>query len=185
MLTTAAASMTGTDLLLLTTLALWGFYLALAQGCPLIVLSPIPIIATADFASLQFPGPPDPPPPSRIVQRLRRRLNRFIYHSVNLLKCRHDSRVIQVSPWQRLGAAALGRRATAGSRLHNWPVQPCCTFSAPRSWPHLPTGRNRQAWRAAAFWNHAPPLAKSWLATINILSITADVSPVPPEHGGG
>jgi hypothetical protein len=59
MLTTAAASMTCTDLLLLTPLALWGFYLALAQGCPLIVLGPIPIIATADFDSA-IPWPARP-----------------------------------------------------------------------------------------------------------------------------
>ena len=36
MLTTADAVMTGTDLLLLTPLALWGYHLAEAEGCPLI-----------------------------------------------------------------------------------------------------------------------------------------------------
>jgi UDP:flavonoid glycosyltransferase YjiC (YdhE family) len=99
MLTTAAAAMAGTDLLLVTPLALWGYHLAEAEGCPLMVLSPIPIIATGDFAFLQFPGPPDPPPPRRIGQRLRRRLNRLSYHSVSLLKWRQDSGVIQV--WRR------------------------------------------------------------------------------------
>jgi UDP:flavonoid glycosyltransferase YjiC (YdhE family) len=99
MLTTADAAMAGTDLLLLTPLALWGYHLAEAEGCPLMVLSPIPIIATGNFAFLQFPGPADPAPPSRIGQRLRGRLNRLSYHSVSLLKWRQDSGVIQT--WRR------------------------------------------------------------------------------------
>jgi UDP:flavonoid glycosyltransferase YjiC (YdhE family) len=99
MLTTADAAMAGTDLLLLTPLALWGYHLAEAEGCPLMVLSPIPIIATGNFAFLQFPGSADPAPPSRIGQRLRGRLNRLSYHSVSLLKWRQDSGVIQT--WRR------------------------------------------------------------------------------------
>jgi hypothetical protein len=99
MLTTAAAAMAGTDLLLVTPLALWGYHLAEAAGCPLMVLSPIPIIATGDFAFLQFPGRADPPPPRRIGQRLRRRLNRLSYHSVSCLKWRQVSGVIQA--WRR------------------------------------------------------------------------------------
>ena len=99
MLTTADAAMAGTDLLLLTPLALWGYHLAEAEGCPLMVLSPIPIIATGNFAFLQFPGPADLAPPSRIGQRLRGRLNRLSYHSVSLLKWRQDSGVIQT--WRR------------------------------------------------------------------------------------
>jgi len=99
MLTTADTAMAGTDLLLLTPLALWGYHLAEAEGCPLMVLSPIPIIATGNFAFLQFPGPADPAPPSRIGQRLRGRLNRLSYHSVSLLKWRQDSGVIQT--WRR------------------------------------------------------------------------------------
>ena len=79
--------MAGNDLLLVTPLALWGYHLAEAAGCPLLVLSPIPIIATGDFAFLQFPGPVDPRP-RRIGQRLKRRLNRFSYHSISLLKWR-------------------------------------------------------------------------------------------------
>jgi len=94
-LKTVDGAIAGTDLLLVTPLALWGYHLAEAEGCPLMVLSPIPIIATGDFAFLQFPAPADPPPPSRIGHRLRRRLNRLSYHSVSLLKWRQDSRVVQ------------------------------------------------------------------------------------------
>jgi hypothetical protein len=85
------------------------------------VLSPIPIIVTGDFALLQFPGPPDPPPPRRIDQRLKRRLNRLSYHSVSLLKWRQESRVIQA--WRRNkgpGATALGWGAQPQGR-------PCAT----------------------------------------------------------
>ena len=128
MLTTAAAAMAGTDLLLVTPLALWGYHLAEAEGCPLMVLSPIPIIATGDFALLQFPGPAEPPPPRRLGQRLKRLLNRLSYHSVSLLKWRQDSRVIQA--WRHCPGVG---RAAAGTPLHNWLIRPCCTCSAPRS----------------------------------------------------
>ncbi len=106
MLTTADAAIAGTDLLLVTPLALWGYHLAEAEGCALMVLSPIPIIATGDYAFLSFPAPAESPPPSGLGQRLSRRLNRLSYRSVSLLKWRQDSRVIQAYRRSK-GLAAL------------------------------------------------------------------------------
>ena len=56
LLTTAHAAMEATDLLLVSPLSLWGYHLAEAAGCPLVVLSPVPIMATGDFPFLGFPA---------------------------------------------------------------------------------------------------------------------------------
>jgi sterol 3beta-glucosyltransferase len=56
LLTTAHAAMEGTDLLLISPLCLWGYHLAEATGCPLVVLSPVPIMASADFPFLGYPA---------------------------------------------------------------------------------------------------------------------------------
>ena len=81
MLTTDAAAMAGTDLLLVT------------------------------------------PPPRRLGQRLKRRLNRLSYHSVSLLKWRQDSGVIQA--WRRnRGLAPLPWGGARCSRLKRKPWSP-------------------------------------------------------------
>jgi sterol 3beta-glucosyltransferase len=107
----AHGAMAGTDLLLLSPLALWGYHLAEAAGCPLVVLSPVPIIATGDYPFLRFPGPA-----STIRRRLRRRLNRSSYRLVSLLKWRQDCGVIQAFRRDRLGLGPLPWGGTLSRR---------------------------------------------------------------------
>ena len=92
---TAQRAVAGTDLLLLTPLTLWGYHLAEAEGCRLVVLSPVPIHATGDYPFLRFPGAPPTPQQRSLPQRLKRRLNRSSYRLVSLLKWQQDQRVIQ------------------------------------------------------------------------------------------
>ena len=107
LLETAHASMEGTDLLLVSPLCLWGYHLAEATGCRLVVLSPVPIMATGDFPFLGFPASPPSKTGGRTRRRLRRRLNRISYRLVSLLKWRQDSRVIQAFRRERLGLKPL------------------------------------------------------------------------------
>lgn len=107
LLETAHAALEGTELLLVSPLCLWGYHLAEAAGCPLVVLSPIPIMATGDFPFLGFPGQPTSCDDGRTRQRLRRRLNRSSYRLVSLLKWRQDARVIQAFRRDRLGLKPL------------------------------------------------------------------------------
>ncbi len=107
LLETAHAAMEGTDLLLVSPLCLWGYHLAEATGCRLVVLSPVPITATGDFPFLGFPASPPSKTGGRTRRRLRRRLNRSSYRLVSLLKWRQDSRVIQAFRRERLGLKPL------------------------------------------------------------------------------
>lgn len=107
LLETAHAAMEGTDLLLVSPLCLWGYHLAEATGCRLVVLSPVPIMATGDFPFLGFPASPPSKTGGRTRRRLRRRLNRSSYRLVSLLKWRQDSRVIQAFRRERLGLKPL------------------------------------------------------------------------------
>lgn len=107
LLETAHAAMQGTDLLLVTPLCLWGYHLAEAAGCPLVVLSPVPIMATGDFPFLGFPASPASHNGGSTRQRLRRWLNRSSYRLVSLLKWRQDARVIQAFRRDRLGLEPL------------------------------------------------------------------------------
>jgi len=60
--------MEGTDLLLVSPpLCLWGYHLAEAAGCPLVVLSPVPIMATGEFSFLGFPASPTRGRPAALV----------------------------------------------------------------------------------------------------------------------
>ena len=107
LLTRAHGAMEGTDLLLVSPLCLWGYHLAEAAGCPLVVLSPVPIMATGDFPFLGFPASPTSRRAGSIRRRLRRRLNRSSYRLVSLLKWRQDARVIQAFRRDRLGLEPL------------------------------------------------------------------------------
>ena len=107
LLTRAHGAMEGTDLLLVSPLCLWGYHLAEAAGCPLVVLSPVPIMATDDFPFLGFPASPTSRRAGSIRRRLRRRLNRSSYRLVSLLKWRQDARVIQAFRRDRLGLEPL------------------------------------------------------------------------------
>jgi UDP:flavonoid glycosyltransferase YjiC (YdhE family) len=107
LLETAHAAMEGTDLLLVSPLCLWGYHLAEATGCRLVVLSPVPIMATGDFPFLGFPASPPSKTGGKTRRRLRRRLNRSSYRLVSLLKWRQDSRVIQAFRRERLGLKPL------------------------------------------------------------------------------
>lgn len=111
LLHTAHAAMEGTELLLVTPLCLWAYHLAEAAGCPLVVLSPVPIMATGDFSFLGFPASATSlagvRPPHRLRHRLRRRLNRGSYRLISLLKWRQDARVIQAFRRDRLGLQPL------------------------------------------------------------------------------
>lgn len=107
LLETAHAAMEGTDLLLVSPLCLWGYHLAEVTGCRLVVLSPVPIMATGDFPFLGFPASPPSKSGGRTRGRLRRRLNRSSYRLVSLLKWRQDSRVIQAFRRERLGLKPL------------------------------------------------------------------------------
>lgn len=107
LLETAHAAMEGTDLLLVSPLCLWGYHLAEATGCRLVVLSPVPIMATGDFPFLGFPASPPSKSGGRTRRLLRRRLNRSSYRLVSLLKWRQDSRVIQAFRRERLGLKPL------------------------------------------------------------------------------
>ena len=108
---TAHAAMEGTELLLVTPLCLWAYHLAEAAGCPLVVLSPVPIMATGDFSFLGFPASATSlagvRPPHRLRHRLRRRLNRGSYRLISLLKWRQDARVIQAFRRDLLGLQPL------------------------------------------------------------------------------
>jgi UDP:flavonoid glycosyltransferase YjiC (YdhE family) len=99
--------MEGTDLLLVSPLCLWGYHLAEAAGCPLVVLSPMPIMATGDFPFLGFPASPTSRKGGSTRHRIRRRLNRSSYRLVSLLKWRQDARVIQAFRRDRLGLQPL------------------------------------------------------------------------------
>ena len=103
----AHAAMEGTDLLLVSPLCLWGYHLAEATGCRLVVLSPVPIMATSDFPFLGFPSSPPGKTGGRTHRRLRRHLNRSSYRLISLLKWRQDSRVIQAFRRERLGLKPL------------------------------------------------------------------------------
>ncbi len=107
LLTTAHDAMEGTDLLLVSPLCLWGYHLAEATGCPLVVLSPVPIMATGDFPFLGFPASPTSTRVRGPRRRLRRRLNRSSYRLVSLLKWRQDARVIQDFRRERLALDPL------------------------------------------------------------------------------
>jgi UDP:flavonoid glycosyltransferase YjiC (YdhE family) len=107
LLNTAHAAMEATDLLLVSPLSLWGYHLAEAAGCPLVVLSPVPIMATSDFPFLGFPASPTSKRRGGTRRRLRRRLNRSSYRLVSLLKWRQDARVIQAFRRDRLGLEPL------------------------------------------------------------------------------
>ena len=107
LLETAHAAMEGTDLLLVSPLCLWGYHLAEAAGCPLVVLSPMPIMATGDFPFLGFPASPTSRNGGSTRHRIRRRLNRSSYRLVSLLKWRQDARVIQAFRRDRLGLQPL------------------------------------------------------------------------------
>jgi sterol 3beta-glucosyltransferase len=107
LLHTGHAAMEGTDLLLVSPLCLWGYHLAEAAGCPLVVLSHVPIMATGDFPFLGFPASPTSRRAGSIRRRLRRRLNRSSYRLVSLLKWRQDARVIQAFRRDRLGLEPL------------------------------------------------------------------------------
>lgn len=107
LLHTAHGAMQETDLLLVSPLCLWGYHLAEAAGCPLVVLSPAPIMATGDFPFLGFPASPTSRRAGSIRRRLRRRLNRSSYRLVSLLKWRQDARVIQAFRRDRLGLEPL------------------------------------------------------------------------------
>jgi UDP:flavonoid glycosyltransferase YjiC (YdhE family) len=100
LLTTAHAAMEGTDLLLVSPLCLWGYHLAEAAGCPLMVLSPVPIMATGPASATSTHA-------GVTRRRLRRRLNRSSYRLVSLLKWRQDARVIQAFRRDRLGLEPL------------------------------------------------------------------------------
>jgi sterol 3beta-glucosyltransferase len=112
LLETAHAAMEGADLLLVSPLCLWGYHLAEAAGCRLVVLTPVPVVATGDFPFLGFPSSP-PTETSGGLQRglsrrpLRRHLNRSSYRLVSLLKWRQDARVIQAFRRERLGLTPL------------------------------------------------------------------------------
>ncbi len=84
-------------------LCLWGYHLAEATGCRLVVLSPVPIMATGDFPFLGFPASPTSETGGGLRRRLRRRLNRSSYRLVSLLKWRQDARVIQAFRRERWG----------------------------------------------------------------------------------
>jgi UDP:flavonoid glycosyltransferase YjiC (YdhE family) len=99
--------MEGTDLLLVSPLCLWGYHLAEAAGCPLMVLSPVPIMATGEFPFLGFPASATSTHAGVTRRRLRRRLNRSSYRLVSLLKWRQDARVIQAFRRDRLGLEPL------------------------------------------------------------------------------
>jgi UDP:flavonoid glycosyltransferase YjiC (YdhE family) len=127
LLNTAHAAMEATDLLLVSPLCLWGYHLAEAAGCPLVVLSPVPIMATADFPFLGFPASPTSKRAGGPCRRLRRRLNRSSYRLVSLLKWRQDARVIQAFRRDRLGLELLPwggaqSRRTPPAHLANPPV---------------------------------------------------------------
>ena len=107
LLETARAAMEGTDLLLVSPLCLWGYHLADAAGCPLVVLSPVPIMATGEFPFLGFPASPTSRNGGSTRHRIRRRLNRSSYRLVSLLKWRQDARVIQAFRRDRLGLQPL------------------------------------------------------------------------------
>ena len=107
LLETARAAMEGTDLLLVSPLCLWGYHLAEAAGCPLVVLSPVPIMATGEFPFLGFPASPTSRNGGSTRHRIRRRLNRSSYRLVSLLKWRQDARVIQAFRRDRLGLQPL------------------------------------------------------------------------------
>ena len=107
LLETARAAMEGTDLLLVSPLCLWGYHLAEAAGCPLVVLSPMPIMATGDFPFLGFPASPTSRNGGSTRHRIRRRLNRSSYRLVSLLKWRQDARVIQAFRRDRLDLQPL------------------------------------------------------------------------------
>lgn len=127
LLNTAHAAMKGTDLLLVSPLCLWGYHLAEATGCPLVVLSPVPIMATGDFPFLGFPASPTSKRGGGTRRRLQRRLNRSSYRLVSLLKWRQDARVIQAFRRGRLGLEPLPwggaqSRRTPPAHLANPPV---------------------------------------------------------------
>lgn len=107
LLETAHTAMEGTDLLLVSPLCLWGYHLAEATGCRLVVLSPVPIMATGDFPFLGFPASPTSETGGGLRRRLRRRLNRSSYRLVSLLKWRQDAQVIQAFRRERLGLKPL------------------------------------------------------------------------------
>ena len=107
LLETARAAMEGTDLLLVSPLCLWGYHLAEAAGCPLVVLSPVPIMATGEFPFLGFPASPTSRNGGSTRHRIRRRLNRSSYRLVSLLKWRQDARVNQSFRRDRLGLQPL------------------------------------------------------------------------------
>lgn len=85
LLETAHPAKEGTDLLLVSPLCLWGYHLAEATGCRLVVLSPVPIMATGDFPFLGFPASPTSETGVRLRRRMRRRLIRSSYRLVSLL----------------------------------------------------------------------------------------------------
>lgn len=127
LLNTAHAAMEETDLLLVSPLCLWGYHLAESAGCPLMVLSPVPIMSTGNFPFLGFPGSPTSRNGSRRRHRLRRRLNRSSYRMVSLLKWRQDARVIQSFRRDRLGLKPLPwggaqNRRTSPTHLVDLPV---------------------------------------------------------------
>jgi len=99
--------MEGTDLLLVSPLCLWGYHLAEAAGCPLVVLSPVPIMATGEFPFLGYPASPTSRNGGSTRHRISRRLNRSSYRLVSLLKWRQDARVIQAFRRDRLGLQPL------------------------------------------------------------------------------
>ena len=107
LLETAHGATAGSDLLLVSPLCLWGYHLAEAAGCRLVVLSPVPIMATGDFPFLGFPGSVTGKSGGSTHRRLRRRLNRSSYRLVSLLKWRQDARVIQAFRRDRLGLKPL------------------------------------------------------------------------------
>lgn len=108
LLEAAHAAIDATDLLLVSPLCLWGYHLAEASGCRLVVLSAVPIMATGDFPFLGFPATPSPSSGGGVRRgRLRRRLNRSSYRLVSLLKWRQDARVIQAFRRDRLGLMPL------------------------------------------------------------------------------
>lgn len=94
------------DLLLLPTLALWGYHLAEAAGCPLAMLCPFPVVATGDYPFVRFPKPANPSHSKRL-RWLKRRLNKLSYTLVRLLSWRAEAKVIQAVRSELLGLNKL------------------------------------------------------------------------------
>ena len=100
-LNTSRPGIAGTDLLLVTPLTLWGYHLAEAEQCRLVVLSPFPIATTGAFAFMRFPGPEKQP------HVMRRMLNRLSYRLPAMLSWFQESKVTQPYRQQVLGLPRL------------------------------------------------------------------------------